>query len=123
MFFCHFTLTICVSQANRFCANQRKMTVTEQKQKLPEGKYTYVGVDVDATGRRILDEVSEKEKHVAINLKCTEKKKKKKNQPLIGHFFALIAQTSSLPNIFIYFFFYFSVYFFLLLLHKLRLSI
>lgn len=25
---------------------------------LPAGKYTFVGVDIDTTGRRILDEVS-----------------------------------------------------------------
>lgn len=33
------------------------MTMTEQKEGLPKGKYTFVGIDVDATGRRILDEV------------------------------------------------------------------
>lgn len=25
---------------------------------MPEGKYTYIGIDIDTTGRRILDEVS-----------------------------------------------------------------
>lgn len=34
------------------------MTMTEQNEKLPQGKYTFVGIDVDATGRRILDEVN-----------------------------------------------------------------
>lgn len=34
------------------------MTMTEQKEGFPKGKYTFVGVDVDATGRRILDEVN-----------------------------------------------------------------
>lgn len=32
--------------------------MTEQKDGLPNGKYTFVGIDVDATGRRILDEVN-----------------------------------------------------------------
>lgn len=34
------------------------MTMTEQKEGFPKGKYTFVGIDVDATGRRILDEVN-----------------------------------------------------------------
>lgn len=35
------------------------MTVTQVQPEntIPEGKYTYVGVDIDTTGRRILDEV------------------------------------------------------------------
>lgn len=32
--------------------------MTEQKEGFPKGKYTFVGIDVDATGRRILDEVN-----------------------------------------------------------------
>lgn len=35
-----------------------EMTMTEQTEGLPKGKYTFVGIDVDATGRRILDEVN-----------------------------------------------------------------
>lgn len=35
------------------------MTVTEHpaEHTIPKGKYTFVGVDIDTTGRRILDEV------------------------------------------------------------------
>lgn len=35
------------------------MTVTQAQPEntIPKGKYTYVGVDIDTTGRRILDEV------------------------------------------------------------------
>lgn len=36
-----------------------KMTVTEHQAEntIPTGKYTFIGVDIDTTGRRILDEV------------------------------------------------------------------
>lgn len=35
------------------------MTVTEVQAEntIPKGKYTFIGVDIDTTGRRILDEV------------------------------------------------------------------
>lgn len=35
------------------------MTVSDiaAENTIPKGKYTYVGVDIDTTGRRILDEV------------------------------------------------------------------
>lgn len=35
------------------------MTVTEVQAEntIPNGKYTFVGIDIDTTGRRILDEV------------------------------------------------------------------
>lgn len=40
------------------------MTVTEiqAENTIPNGKYTFVGIDIDTTGRRILDEVIYKEK-------------------------------------------------------------
>lgn len=69
--------------ANRFVQiSGNKMTVTEQKQKekLPEGKYTLVGVDIDATGRRILDEVSDR----AAENTCPNEVKKE-TKPLRGH--------------------------------------
>lgn len=36
-----------------------KMTVNQVQEEntIPSGKYTYIGVDIDTTGRRILDEV------------------------------------------------------------------
>lgn len=39
--------------------SELKMTVSEfsAENTIPKGKYTYVGVDIDTTGRRILDEV------------------------------------------------------------------
>lgn len=35
------------------------MTITQVQEEntIPSGKYTYIGVDIDTTGRRILDEV------------------------------------------------------------------
>lgn len=35
------------------------MTVTEipAENTIPKGKYTFIGIDIDTTGRRILDEV------------------------------------------------------------------
>lgn len=35
------------------------MTVTQVQEEntIPTGKYTYIGIDIDTTGRRILDEV------------------------------------------------------------------
>lgn len=35
------------------------MTVTElpAENTVPKGKYTFIGIDIDTTGRRILDEV------------------------------------------------------------------
>lgn len=35
------------------------MTVSDKNEVIPDGKYTYVGVDIDTTGRRILDEVND----------------------------------------------------------------
>lgn len=36
---------------------EKSMGMEKINETLPDGKYTYVGVDIDATGRRILDEV------------------------------------------------------------------
>lgn len=45
------------------------MTVTEiqAENTIPNGKYTFVGIDIDTTGRRILDEVIYKDIFFDLN--------------------------------------------------------
>lgn len=33
------------------------MCVPEVQEKIPQGNYTFVGLDIDTTGRRLIDEV------------------------------------------------------------------
>lgn len=41
----------------QFFLDPAKMCVNEGQEKLPEGRYTYVGLDIDTTGRRLIDEI------------------------------------------------------------------
>lgn len=34
------------------------MSEFQMEDKLPKGKYTFIGLDIDTTGKRILDEVN-----------------------------------------------------------------
>lgn len=45
------------------------MVVASEAREIPlsEGTYTYVGLDIDSTGRRLIDEVIKQQHHGSLN--------------------------------------------------------